>query len=64
MNGWAQRYVIPLYDSEEGGPARAFGCGLCNAVCRTVTGLWSHLRIVHDIKQEPMFFEGDKDAKI
>lgn len=58
-----QRYVIPLYDTEEGGPAKASMCGLCFDVCRTVTGLWAHLRIKHKIKEEPTFFEETKRAE-
>ena len=60
---------ISLYDTKNGGGARAFQCRIkdheqcgpechwhCNRVCRTERGMWSHLRQAHGIERQPGLF--------
>lgn len=49
-------YVIPLFDIQTGGPARAFECKKCGHISKTETGMLQHLRRSHDHEVQPCLF--------
>lgn len=49
-------YVIPLFDIQVGGPARAFECKRCGHISKTETGMLQHLRRSHEHQVQPCLF--------
>jgi hypothetical protein len=58
-----ERFIIPLYDNEIGGPPRAYECPECQAVCRTRVGILSHRRIVEKKEEQTKFFQNNQESE-